>query len=75
LGERRHHASRIGQGHAESYRIPDRQLVVDPVVLDEPTFFGVDDHVHPESPLVEAALRLKLAQLLKSGRSQDRHRE
>jgi hypothetical protein len=75
LGECRHHASRIGQGHAESYRLTDRELLADPNVLDEAIFLGVDDHVHPEPPLVEAALRLKLAQLLKCGCSQDGHWE
>jgi hypothetical protein len=67
LGERRHHASRIGQGHAESYRLTDRELEAHPIVLDEPTFLGVDYHIHPEPPLVEAALGPKLAQLLESG--------
>src|SRR5918994_7702416 len=75
LSERRHHASRIGQGHAESYRTPDRELVVDPVVLDKATFFGVDNHVHTEPPLVEAALGPKLAQLLEGGCRQDGHWE
>src|SRR5215212_84547 len=75
LGERRHHASRIGQGHAESYRLPDRELEAYPIVLNEPTFFGVDDHVHPEPPLVEAALGPKLAQLLEGRYRQDRHGE
>src|SRR3712207_9516804 len=32
LGERSHHASRIGQGHAESYRLTDRAFEADPVV-------------------------------------------
>ena len=75
LGERRHHASRVGQGYAESYRLTDRELEADPIVLDVPTFFDVDDHVHPESTLVEAALGLKLAQLLEGGCRQDGHRE
>src|SRR5215207_5996423 len=75
LGERRHHAPRIGQGHAESYRLTDRELEADPIVLDEAIFFGVDDNVHPEAPLVEAALGPKLAQLLEGGRRQDGHRK
>ena len=75
LGEGRHHAPRIGQGHAESYRLTDRELEADPIVLDEAIFFGIDYHVHPEPPLVEAALGLKLAQLLEGGCSQDGHRE
>ena len=75
LGKCRHYAPRIGQGHAKSYRIPDRELLSDPIVLDEATFLGVDDHIHPESSLVEAALGPKLAQLLKGGCRQDGHRK
>src|SRR5215217_7524324 len=48
-------------GTAESYRLTDRELEAHPIVLEEPTFLGVDYHIHPEPPLVEAALGPKLA--------------
>ena len=64
LGERRHHASRIGHHDAQFYPITDHELAAHPVVLNEPGLFRTDDHVHPEPALVEAALRPEFAQSL-----------
>jgi hypothetical protein len=71
LDVRCHYASGIGRGHAEPYRITDRELAADPIILVEPGTFGGDDHVHPEPALVEAALGPQLAQLFEGGRRQD----
>lgn len=75
LSEGRHHASRIGKGHAESYHVTNGELMTDPTVLDEPILFGGDDQVHPEPALVELALRSKLGQSLEGGRRQDGYRK
>ena len=75
LTESRHHASRIGQGHADPRRIADRKCATDPTVLDGPGIVSANDHVHAEPPLVEAALRLKPAQFPESGRRQHGHGE
>jgi hypothetical protein len=75
LSEGRHHASRIGKGHAKSYYVTNGEFMTDPTVLDEPILFGGDDQVHPEPALVESALRSKLGQSLEGGRRQDGYRK
>ena len=75
LGECRHHAARIRQGHVDSHCITNRELATDPIVLDESSFLGPDDNVHPEPALVKAALGPKFIQLVESGRGQHGQRE
>ena len=70
LVERRHHTSRIRQGYSQSHRVTNREIAADPFVFDEPSFLGMDNHVHSEPALVEAALRSKLGQPIKRGRCQ-----
>ena len=75
LGQRRHHASRIRQSHIQFYLVTDREPSSDPFVLDEASFVGTNDNVHPEPALIEAALGLKLVQALEGGCRQDGDRE
>ena len=69
------HATRIRQGHADLYVVADRERATEPLVLDEATRGGIDDHVHAEPPGVEAALWFELAQLVQGRRREDAERE
>src|SRR5947208_5670243 len=62
LRKARHDATRIRQGHAEPNVLADRERVAEPVVLDEATRWGIDDHVHAKPPGVEATLWFEFAQ-------------
>src|SRR4029450_9990558 len=52
----------IWQGHADLYVVADRERTTEPLVLDEATRRGIDDHVHAEPPGIEAALWFEFAQ-------------
>src|SRR5919108_4277473 len=46
LREARHDAAGIGELDRHAHLVADRERVADPVVLDEPPCWRVDDHVH-----------------------------
>src|SRR6266511_141000 len=72
LRQRRHDTSRIWHRHIQPRTPIDCELATDPAVLDEAGFLGRDGHVHPEPTPVEPAVRCKLGQALKRGRSEER---
>src|SRR6266508_4038666 len=62
LREARHDATRVWQGHANLHVVTDRERPTEPLVLNEPMRWGLDNHVHAEPARVEAALWLEFAQ-------------
>src|SRR5438067_2802223 len=71
LGERRHDAARTGAGDPQANLAADRKRLAHPLVLDEAALVARDDDVRPETPNLETACRVELAQVVERGRGED----
>jgi hypothetical protein len=69
LGERRHHASRIGQGHAESYRVPDRDATRSRTGMGNQGNFVRSQRVHDELNRTVNGGRMVISETRKRGAS------